>query len=91
LLLEGLPAAGFDRLASADGAFYLYADIGAMSNDSEAFCRQMLNEIGIAATPGTDFDPDRGHSYVRFSFAGSTEEMTMAVRLLKKWRIRQSG
>lgn len=91
LLLEGLPAAGFDRLASADGAFYIYADIGAMSNDSEAFCRQMLNEIGIAATPGTDFDPDRGHRYVRFSFAGSTEEMTMAVRLLKKWRIRQSG
>ena len=86
LLLEGLPGAGFDRLASADGAFYIYADIAALSNDSEAFCRQMLDETGVAATPGTDFDPERGHRYIRFSFAGSTDEMTMAVHLLKAWR-----
>ena len=52
LLLEELPKAGFDRLAPADGAFYIYADISAMTDDSEAFCRRMLAETGIAATPG---------------------------------------
>ena len=56
------------------------------SDDSEAFCRRMLDETGIAATPGTDFDPDRGHRYVRFSFAGATGEMAEAARLLEDWR-----
>lgn len=85
VLLRELPKAGFDRLAPADGAFYIYADVGRLTNDSVAFCKKMLAETGIAATPGIDFDPPRGHRYVRFSFAGATEEMAEAAERLKKW------
>lgn len=85
LLLEELPKAGFDKLASADGAFYIYADVSALTNDSPEFCRRMLEETGVAVTPGTDFDPSRGHHFVRFSFAGSIEDMADAASRLKVW------
>ncbi len=85
LLLEHLPAAGFDRLAPADGAFYIYAEIGHLTSDSPAFCRRMLTETGVAATPGIDFDPARGHATMRFSFAGPTEDMAQAAARLKRW------
>lgn len=85
LLLEMLPSAGFDRLAPADGAFYLYAEIGHLTNDSLEFCRRMLAETGVAATPGVDFDPVRGHATMRFSFAGATEEMEEAATRLQRW------
>jgi len=85
LLLEALPRAGFDRLAPADGAFYLYAEIGHLTNDSLEFCRRMLAETGVAATPGVDFDPVRGHATMRFSFAGATEEMAEAADRLQRW------
>lgn len=85
LLLRELPRAGFTRFAPADGAFYLYADISHLTNDAEDFCRKMLRETGVAATPGVDFDPVRGQHYVRFSFAGSTEMMAEAAKRLKKW------
>ncbi len=86
LLLAQLPMAGFDQMAAAEGAFYLYADITHMTNDSQAFCRRMLNETGVAATPGVDFDPGRGNRFMRFSFAGSTEDMAEAARRLIAWR-----
>jgi aspartate/methionine/tyrosine aminotransferase len=86
LLLEELPKADFGELASADGAFYIYADVGHMTNDSQEFCQRMLAEIGVAATPGNDFDPSRGHRFVRFSFAGSTQDMAAAADLLRAWR-----
>ncbi|BBK41367.1 aminotransferase [Allostella vacuolata] len=86
LLLEQLPRAGFDRLAPADGAFYIYADVAHLTNDSADFCRRMLEEVGIAATPGIDFDPERGHRSLRFSFAGSTEAMAEAAHRLIGWR-----
>jgi len=85
LLLAELPKAGFDDLASADGAFYIYAEVSRLTNDSPDFCRRMLAETGIAATPGTDFDPERGHRYVRFSFAGETEVMAEAATRLGRW------
>lgn len=85
LLLEALPQAGFDRLAPADGAFYLYAEIGHLTNDSPEFCRRMLAETGVAATPGVDFDPVRGHATMRFSFAGATVEMEEAAARLQRW------
>jgi aspartate/methionine/tyrosine aminotransferase len=85
LLLEELPKAGLDRLASAEGAFYLWADVSRLTNDSQDFCRRMLAETGVAATPGADFDPERGARYVRFSFAGSTEDMAEAARRLRRW------
>jgi aspartate/methionine/tyrosine aminotransferase len=86
LLLEALPRAGIDRLAPADGAFYLYADISRLTNDSEAFCRAMLAETGVAATPGIDFDPARGNHFMRFSFAGPTAEIEAAAQALVGWR-----
>ncbi len=86
LLLDELPRAGFSSLAPADGAFYIYADVSAMTNDSEAFCKRMLEEIGVAATPGIDFDPERGRGYVRFSFSGATADMAEAARRLRAWR-----
>jgi aspartate/methionine/tyrosine aminotransferase len=85
LLLEELPKAGFTRFAPADGAFYLYADVAHLTNDSPEFCRRMLREIGVACTPGIDFDPARGHASLRISFAGSTEAMAEATRRLKSW------
>jgi len=85
ILLNELPAAGFDRLAPADGAFYVYADVSRLTNDSQEFCRRMLTEAGVAATPGLDFDEAQGHRFVRFSFAGSPEDMAEAARRLKGW------
>jgi aspartate/methionine/tyrosine aminotransferase len=86
LLLELLPKAGFARIAPSDGAFYLYAEVGHLTPDSHAFCRRMLEETGVAATPGTDFDPERGHRFVRFSFAGTTADMKAAAERLIAWQ-----
>ena len=86
LLLAELPKAGFDRLAPADGAFYLYADVAHLTNDSEDFCRRMLRDIGVAVTPGIDFDPGRGRGTLRISFAGSPATMEEAARRLRSWR-----
>jgi aspartate/methionine/tyrosine aminotransferase len=85
MLLRELPKAGFDRLAPADGAFYIYADVRRLTNDAVSFCAEMLHDTGVAATPGNDFDPVDGHSYVRFSFAGSTQEMGEAAKRLQAW------
>ena len=85
VLLERLPQAGFSRLSPADGAFYLYADVSGLTNDSRAFCEAMLRETGIAATPGHDFDPVDGAAAMRFSFAGGTADMELAAGRLKDW------
>jgi len=85
LLLDQLPAAGFERFAPADGAFYLYADVSNRTSDSLDFCRRMLQEIGVATAPGIDFDNARGHHFVRFSFAGATADMEEAARRLRGW------
>ena len=85
-LLEHLPKAGFDKLAPADGAFYLYADVRRLTNDSEDLCRRLLAETGVAITPGIDFDPARGHNFVRFSYAGAQADMIEAARRLEAWR-----
>ncbi|GJE26794.1 Aspartate aminotransferase [Methylobacterium organophilum] len=85
LLLDALPAIGLGEVHPVDGAFYLYADVGRLTNDARAFCRRMLDEAGVAATPGLDFDPDEGHHHVRFSFAGATAECEEAVRRLRDW------
>ena len=86
LLLEELPRAGFSKLAPADGAFYFYADVSEMTDDSDAFARRILHEAGVAATPGIDFDPERGHQFIRFSYSGTTKDMAEAARRLRAWR-----
>ncbi|MEE2698618.1 MAG: aminotransferase class I/II-fold pyridoxal phosphate-dependent enzyme [Pseudomonadota bacterium] len=85
ILLTELPNVGFETFAPVDGAFYIYADIRNLTNDSQEFCRRMLAEIGIAATPGIDFDPLRGNSYMRFSFAGDTNSINLAIERLRLW------
>lgn len=86
LLLQRLPEAGFDRLTEPGGAFYIYADVSAMTDDSVVFCQAILRETGVAVTPGVDFDPERGKRYLRFSFAGATADMAAAARRLREWR-----
>ena len=86
ILLDQLPKAGFDQLAPVDGAFYLYADISNITEDSPKFCGHMLAATGVAATPGTDFDPSRGQRFVRFSFSGGTSDIEEAVKRLINWR-----
>ncbi|MEI2686935.1 MAG: aminotransferase class I/II-fold pyridoxal phosphate-dependent enzyme [Cypionkella sp.] len=75
LMLEGLPLAGFDRIAPPDGAFYIYADVAHLTSDSLGFAREILNTVGVAVTPGLDFDPRRGATTVRFSYAGATTDL----------------
>ncbi|AXI56986.1 Aspartate aminotransferase (plasmid) [Pseudoseohaeicola sp. NH-UV-7] len=75
LMLKGLPKAEFSRFAPPDGAFYVYADVSDLTSDSRAFAAEILEKAGVAVTPGLDFDPVRGHTTLRFSYAGSTEDM----------------
>ena len=85
VMLAGFPKAGLNQLVPADGAFYLYADVSRFTDDSLAFARQMLEETGIAATPGVDFDEARGRRFMRFSYAGSTADMAEGVARLQAW------
>ncbi|WP_375461994.1 pyridoxal phosphate-dependent aminotransferase [uncultured Enterovirga sp.] len=85
LLLDEMPGLGLRDIHPADGAFYLYADVARFTNDSIGFCRRMLDEAGVAATPGIDFDPVDGAHHVRFSFAGGEAVCREAVRRLKGW------
>ena len=75
LMLEALPKMGFDKIAPPDGAFYVYADVSRWSDDSVAFSAQILEEAGVAVTSGLDFDRGRGHQTIRFSYAGTTEDI----------------
>ncbi|MBU6497808.1 MAG: aminotransferase class I/II-fold pyridoxal phosphate-dependent enzyme [Rhodospirillales bacterium] len=86
LLLAALPAAGFPTPSPAEGAFYLYADVSARTNDSEDFCRRMLAEAGVAASPGVDFDRERGRGFIRFSYCGPEADMAEAAARLARWR-----
>ena len=85
MLLEELPRAGLSSILPADGAFYLYADISRFTGDSEAFAKTMLKDIGVAVTPGIDFDPDRGRNYIRFCYAGAERQMREAARRITGW------
>jgi len=85
ILLESLPRIGIDAILPADGAFYLYADMSRFTDDSLSFCKRMLEEAGVAATPGVDFDPVHGRAFVRFSYAGSEADMREAVERLGGW------
>ena len=85
ILMNELPSAGISNFAPADGAFYIYADVSNLTNSSNKFCKDMLNDIGVACTPGLDFDPLRGGSNIRLSFAGSEPDIVEACKRLKNW------
>jgi aspartate/methionine/tyrosine aminotransferase len=84
-LLERLPAAGLDRLAPVDGAFYLYADVARLTDDSAAWCEALLEATGVALTPGADFDSVDGHRFVRLAFAGTHERVVAGADRLAAW------
>ncbi|UPJ66292.1 aminotransferase class I/II-fold pyridoxal phosphate-dependent enzyme [Bradyrhizobium sp. 191] len=85
ILIDGLPKAGLTRFLPADGAFYLYADVSDFTSDSFEFAKQMLEQARVAATPGVDFDPIHGRSFIRFSYARSLDEMREAVDRIAEW------
>ncbi|MBF9029801.1 aminotransferase class I/II-fold pyridoxal phosphate-dependent enzyme [Rhodobacterales bacterium HKCCE3408] len=82
ILLEGLAQAGFTRVAPADGAFYAYADVSGVTDDSLAFAAEILEATGVAVTPGLDFDKRRGATTLRFSYAGTPEDIAEGVSRL---------
>lgn len=89
LLLAAMPELGLATIAPPDGAFYIYADIGHLSQDSLAFCEKLLRDTGVATAPGLDFDPVEGHHFIRFSFAVSTQLVTEAIARLIPWFAQQ--
>ncbi len=84
-LLDTMPRLGFDEILPVDGAFYIYASVAPFTNDSLDFARRMLEEAGVAATPGLDFDRERGNRYMRFSFAGTEAAMREGMGRLEGW------
>ena len=85
LLMKRLPELGFALAAPMDGAFYAFCDVTRHTNDSMAFAQKMLAEAHVAATPGRDFDPLQGHRYMRFSYAGSHDDMIEAMARIERW------
>jgi aspartate/methionine/tyrosine aminotransferase len=85
LLLAALPGLGLKSIAPPDGAFYIWADVGGLTDDSLAFCKQLLQDTGVATAPGIDFDPVEGRHFIRLSFAVSTPEIEEAIRRLTPW------
>ncbi|MDH5452053.1 MAG: aminotransferase class I/II-fold pyridoxal phosphate-dependent enzyme [Paracoccaceae bacterium] len=82
LMLDGLPRAGFTRIAPPDGAFYIYADVSYLTEDARALAGEILEKAGVAVTPGLDFDPIRGAGTLRFSYARSTEDIREGLKRL---------
>ncbi len=85
LMQDGLPGAGFTSFAPPDGAFYIYADVSDLTDDSRAFAAEILQGAGVAVTPGLDFDPVRGHQSLRFSYARSSADISEGLRRLKRF------
>ena len=85
LLLAAMPHLGLKRIAPPDGAFYIYADIGHLTDDSLTFCQQLLRDTGVATAPGVDFDPVEGHRFIRFSFAVATPLIVEAIARMTPW------
>lgn len=84
-LLAGLTELGIDRIAPADGAFYAYADVSHLTTDAMAWCQRLLAETGLAIVPGIDFDPEHGHQFIRFSFAGPATDIETGLERLGNW------
>ncbi len=85
ILIEGLPKAGLKKFLPADGAFYLYADVSDFTSDSFEFASEMLEKAHVAATPGIDFDPIHGRTFIRFCYARSADDMREAVARIARW------
>ena len=91
LMIAGLTAAGLDRFAPPDGAFYVYVDVSAHTDDARAFAAEILDEAGVAVTPGLDFDAARGHRWLRFSYARSTDDIREGLDRLARFMRDRAG
>ncbi|WP_170375747.1 pyridoxal phosphate-dependent aminotransferase [Ruegeria atlantica] len=91
LMLDGLPKAGFTNIAPPDGAFYVYADVSDLTEDSRAFAAEILDQAGVAVTPGLDFDPVRGHHTLRFSYARSTADIEEGLMRLQRFMVERGA
>ena len=91
LMLDGLPRAGFSRIAPPDGAFYIYADVADLTDDSRSFCAEILDQAGVAVTPGLDFDPVRGARTIRFAYARATADIVEGLARLNVWMARRQA
>ena len=91
LMLEGLPRAGFTKIAPPDGAFYVYADVSDLTTDSRALSAEILDKAGVAVTPGLDFDHARGHQTIRFSYAQPTDQIEEGLRRLSTFTAKRAG
>lgn len=89
MMLDGLPRAGFTKIAPPDGAFYIYADVSDLTTDSRAFAAEILEQAGVAVTPGLDFDPARGHSTLRFSYARASADIAEGLARLTAFMARR--
>jgi aspartate/methionine/tyrosine aminotransferase len=78
-LLQALPGLGLTVRARPEGAFYIYTDSTAHGEDSEALCRRILNEAGVALTPGTDFSPISGADHLRIAYTQPLVRLKEAV------------
>ncbi|WP_282058105.1 pyridoxal phosphate-dependent aminotransferase [Lentibacter algarum] len=85
LMIEELPKVGLSNFAPPDGAFYIYVDVSHLTNDSRALASDILAKAGVAVTPGIDFDPERGQTTLRLSYARSTEEIREGLLRLKAY------
>jgi aspartate/methionine/tyrosine aminotransferase len=90
-MLERLPQAGFTRFAPPDGAFYVYADVSDMTDDARVLAAQILDRVGVAVTPGLDFDPVRGARSLRFSYARATADIAEGLARLAAFTGARSG
>lgn len=94
IMLDGLNRARLTRTAPADGAFYVWSDVSELvpvvGSSSQDLARVWLDELGVAATPGIDFDRRRGHDFIRFSYASSSAAITEAMDRIEAW-VRHSG
>jgi aspartate/methionine/tyrosine aminotransferase len=88
-LLEQLPSIGLTRLAPADGAFYVYADVAHLTDDAMGWAARLLDETGVAVAPGVDFDPVEGNHFIRMCFAGDGDEIEQAIAIMGAWIARR--
>jgi aspartate/methionine/tyrosine aminotransferase len=89
VLIAALGEGGVQRMAPADGAFYLYADVSGHCDQSSDLAQRLLDDTGVATTPGWDFDPDGGGAWLRLSYAGSSDTIRAAAKLLTPWLAHQ--
>lgn len=89
LLLKVLPRLGLNDIAPPDGAFYIYANVAHLTDNSLELCQALLRDTGVATAPGIDFDPVEGRHHIRLSFAVSTEEVEEAISRMTPWFARR--